>query len=629
MIPFGKTIACDTETTGVNSWLGDRPFCFTFCNERGDTGYYYWPVNPKNRQVKINPTDLWEMKRFFADKSVTKVFHNAKFDLLMLESIGIKVKGPIEDTLLAAYCLRTNELTFALKPLAKKYLDFSDDDEKELQDQVKRRRIEARNKGYKIADGSHGRSPIAADYWLADREMVLKYATGDVERTILLWKIFRHLMKKDDAIRNTYYNYNVALIRPVMKMEKRGVRVNREIVLQKIKHHNKIIKDSLSRIQKATNPKFNPGSSKQVADLIYNKLGFWCSDYTEKGSPMTGSKILRKFKHPIIDDIIKHQSSQKAISTFYENFLLHAVWNEEQKEYILHPWYNLNGTATGRLSCSNPNLQNVADANTTQALVPEQAREPFGPRKGCVWISIDYSGEELWIYANNSRDEDMLHELRKGSPHLKTARAVWPDEQSDDEKKGAKVVYKRAKILLFSIIFGSGVKGIVSYHNLPYEEANRVHKGIHKTYPGIQKFIDNQTILIRKTGYIVTPYGRKIFADPDMGYKSANYSVQGTAGDVMKKIIIKLTSFFQKNEIPIHILMTIHDELIMEIPKDILSQKLVKQIIHIMEDQPELLRIKKLPVGVALITENWGKKEEIKDLRVFDEKTEKQGSHNK
>ena len=307
------------------------------------------------------------------------------------------------------------------------------------------------------------------------------------------------------------------------------------------------------------------------------------------------------------------------MTTFYRNFLLHSKWNEEDKAYILHPWYNLNGAATGRITCSNPNLQNVADANTTQGLVPEQARAAFVPRKGCVWVSLDYSGEELWIYANNSNDKDMLYQLYKGSPHMKTAKNVWPEEQANDEKVGMKTVYKRAKILLFSLIFGSGVKGIHDYHGIPLGEAERVYLGIHKTYPRIKQFINEQSSKIRQKGYILTPYLRKIFADQEMGYKSANYSVQGTAADVMKKVLIKLHNLIIRKYPKVYILMTIHDEIIFEIPINILSSKMVKEFIDIMRDQPELERIKgTLPVGVALIPSNWGDKIDIENLTEFD-----------
>lgn len=621
MIPSGKVIACDTETTGINFWLGDRPFCFTFCNEEGKTGAFYWSVNPWTREVDNEGYEWAQMKEFFEDASITKIFHNAKFDLFMLEHIDIRVRGRIEDTLLMSYVLKTNAMTHALKPLAKEYLSFPDDDEKDLKQAAQAARREGKKKGWMIAENDklHGKNPVAADYWLAPKKIVLKYAVGDVERTMLLWKMFKELLEEDKHCA-AIYERDLVLMKAVMDMERRGVRVSIKSVKRKIKHHKGIMRNSIKMLREVVDHNFNPNSGKQIARIVYEKLKFPCSDFTDKGNMKTGSKILRKFKHPIINQIIAYQSSQKAISVFYKNFLLHARKDKESGEWIIHPWYNLNGTDTGRFSCNNPNLQNVADANTTQALVPEQAREPFKPRKGYVWFSFDYSGQELWIYANNARDEDMIYELRQGSPHLKTARSVWPDEQKIDEEKEVKTVYKRAKILLFSIIFGSGVKGIVDYHNMSYSEAKRVHAGIHKTYPGIQKFIDKQSQKIRERGYILTPYGRKIVCDSDMGYKSANYSVQGTAGDVMKKIIIRLWEYFKTPpRVHAQILMTIHDELIIEIPKEEVTKDLIEDIRYIMEDQPELKHIGgKLPTGVAIIERNWAEKREIKDLKELD-----------
>lgn len=630
MIPGGKIIACDTETTGLNFWLKDRPFCFTFCNEDGDSGYYYFKVNPLNRKIQINP-DILKIKEFFENDSITKVFHNAKFDLGMLNAIGIKVKGRVEDTLLMANVLRTNEDTLALKPLAEKYLNFPKNDETELLEATKKARAQAKKKGWNICDSKeHGKSKTAADYWLAPKKLVLRYAIRDVERTILLYKMFNHIidMDKEGAYRKIYER-NLELNEAIMAIERRGVRVSRKIIERKIRHHEQVMKESYDFLQKKLakviikkgkikSIPFNPSSGKQNAELVYGKLGFRCEDFTDKQNMKTGSKILRKFSHPYIDRIIAYQSSQKAISVFYRNFLMYAVRDKENKEWVIHPWYNLNGTDTGRLSGSSPNLQNVADANTTQALVPEQAREPFICRRGHAWLNLDYSGQELWIYANNSGDKDMLHELYKGSPHLKTARSVWPEEQQADEEKGVKVVYKRAKILLFSIIFGSGVRGIINYHSLPEDEARRVYDGIHKTYPGIRKFIEQQTDNIRKRGHIITPYGRKIHCDLDMGYKSANYSVQGTAADTMKKTIIKLHQFFTRNKIPAQVILTVHDDISIEIPIPLITSRLAKQIVDIVEDQPELLNVRRLPTSVALIEKNWAEKVEIKDLKELD-----------
>ena len=620
-IPKGSVIACDTETTGINVWLGDRPFCFTFCNEKGETGYYYWKVNPFTREVVRNKKEWRKMKAFFEDDTITKVFHNAKFDIHMLNSIGIKVKGRIEDTMVAHYCLKSNSKLLGLKPMAKHYLKFPDSDEKELKDAARRARLQGKKLGYKIADKKlHGKNPTVADYWLCPQNLVLKYAIGDVQRTIRLWQMFDAVFEDDKYCFDTYRLRLKCLHGVVMDMERTGTRVRLNVVREEIKNHTAIMEKNLRILRRKLNwPKFNPKSPKHLCELVYNRLKFPITEYTDKGNPRVGSKTLGRFKHKLLKRIVLYQSSQKAISSFYANFLLHAV-KDSEGHWIIHPWYSLTSTTTGRFGCSNPNLQNVADENTTQALVPIQARRPFCPRKGRVWLSIDYSGEELWIYVNNSGEPVMLKELRAGrNVHLKTAREVWPEEQARDEKSGAKTVYKRGKILGFSMIFGAGPKSISEYHGIPYAEAKRIYDTYHGVYPGIKRYIGDRTREIEEQGYILNPYNRKIWMDPEWGYRSGNYSVQGTAADVMIKVMVKLYKYFRKNNLDVKIVLTIHDELIFEIPKSILSRKLVEEIMFIMSDQPELKLIGgKLPVSCSLIEKTWANKSEIKDLKELD-----------
>lgn len=182
--PVKRWVAVDTETTGLSPWTGDRPFVVSWCWNDGDTGYVRWKVDPFTRKVSVDPKDVKFLKTFLSNEFIPKVFHNAMFDLRMLEAIGIKVKGRVEDTMFALRVLENDLMTYALKPVCERLFDISDDDQVALKEEVRKARRSGKRKGYKLADA------VEADYWLVeDPKFVVNYATLDVIRTARLWKL--------------------------------------------------------------------------------------------------------------------------------------------------------------------------------------------------------------------------------------------------------------------------------------------------------------------------------------------------------------------------------------------------------------------------------------------------------
>lgn len=619
MIPKGDLIACDTETTGLYSWTGCRPFCFTFCNESGDTGSFFWNVDPKTRRIKIKNYEYLLMKMFYENPKISKVFHNSKFDIRMLDSIGIKVCGKIEDTYFASRILRSNEPMFGLKALAKKYLEYDNNDEIELKKIVLRERLRVKKLGWKIAEkGDQGDNAVAADYWLAPREIVLRYAIGDVERTMLLWKIFRVELEKDKTCKR-FYSREIQLQKVTYKMESLGIRVRVDKIKSEIEVHKKIMEESLRDLKKETNEKFNPNSEKQVAFLIYDKLKFPVRHWTDKGQPSTDSTALAEIEHPLVRILQKYRASNKANSTFFEKFLVNSVKGLDG-QYVLHPEFDQIRTKTSRYSCRNPNIQNVADSYSTRSGVPIQARTPFCPRYGHVWISADYVGEELWIFADASKEKLMLSALyEERDLHQEVAEEIWGKELVKSETdQGLKTSRAKAKMLNFGIIYGMGVRSCSEFLKISEPEAEEILNRYYKIYPRIKPFMESMILKCKENGYIETAWGRKIWMDRDLGYRAVNYYVQGTAADVIKEAMLRLDSYLEAVGFG-EIIMTIHDEIIIEVEKENLSQEFIKNIKEIMEDHQCHLQIKKLPVEVCLIKKQWNLKEEIP----YDEKLQK------
>lgn len=195
-IPSGNLVAFDTETTGLNPWKGDRAFCIGFCNEKGNKGYFRFPVDGKTRQV-VYDSRLEVLKRWFEDPTIAKIGHNVKFDIRMLDMIGIKVRGKIHETMFMMHVLNNVEPSYQLKPLTKKYLDYPDDDLNELHKATVTARRQAKKLGWKVHED------VEADYWMAPDPTCRKYNVRDAERTMMFY-LFLNPRLDEEKVRKVY-----------------------------------------------------------------------------------------------------------------------------------------------------------------------------------------------------------------------------------------------------------------------------------------------------------------------------------------------------------------------------------------------------------------------------------------
>jgi DNA polymerase-1 len=634
MIPSGKLIACDTETTGLNPWKGDRPFAFSFCNEKGDAGFFRWEVDPFTRNVLINHKQWAVMKKFFEDSSIAKVFHNAKFDIRMLEKLGIEVRGTVHDTMFAMHCLRTLEPTLALKPIAEKYAGIPNNDEKDLQKATLQARRMAKEKGWKLAtDETHGDRPAFADYWLAPPELLAKYAITDVVRTITLWLLFRGLLKTEGVWE--VYQEEMKLLWVTYQMEKRGVRVFPDVIRKEVARNKEIMKVSDKAIQKIC-PGINVDSPKQLVQYFYETIDpkNWSpelvgmktfhgtnsgkprhtpSKYTENGNASVDTETLLKLEDPLSRKIIEFKTAEKAAESFFGRYLRLMV--KEDDGYIIHPDFRQIGPVTGRFSCREPNLQNVADPYGTRAPIPIPARMSFGPRKGYVWYHMDYKQMELWLFSSPkiADERKMLDVLLSGRDlPSETAIEMWGKERLEqDKREGRGVTRIRAKLMLYGIVYGIGPNGLANLNKIPVQEAKDDLARFKKVYPNIDKYMERTIRKAEQQGYVVGPLGRRFQTDRNVSYKAANYIVQGSAAQVLKKGMIDTHNYLSSSGIDGHLIMTIHDELAFEINKRHETVKNIRALKKIMESYGRLFGIPKLPVDVERVKDNWMEKEEM------------------
>lgn len=589
-------LATDSEGTGVFPFLGDRPFAISTARAFGDdvkTAFWRVPVDPFTRAVDWRGrSGPWEE---FASSKVVKVLHNAKYDCRMYEMIGHPLVGRIEDTMIMARVLFSDE-DVGLKPLGEKWLEVSTDDEQDLAAATQKARDEAKKKGWKIADdsGRFGNSePWRADYWLAPAALLERYARLDAERTLLLFHLLNPMLDEDPRLRQRYEE-EMELFRVVYDMEGRGIRCsrrvcqfeNRKSVIKQEAHHNKL-RAELKKIGFKTEQQvpyvgtqkrrkwmkvevhdINVKSGPQKEALVYKHLKFPIKHFTDKGNPATSSDALREMEHPAIDELIRVQA-QIDTRKFFNNYLLHSQWSGKDGCDILHPDFYQVGARTGRFSCRNPNLQNVPDAFNTRGFEPIQARMPFGPRPGKIWLHGDWSQIEMWIFAGEADDKALLEDLHTGNLHTATANRVFGrgrDIVSEEAKLGKKNARGRAKMLNFGVVFCMGVDSMANALKCSRTEAKEHLDYYYEHYHRIRPFMEDIMSTAGREGCIWNRYGWRLQVARHAPYRAVNYIVQSSAAAHMKEKMRWLDGYYRAHpEIGASIVLTIHDEIVTEV----------------------------------------------------------------
>jgi DNA polymerase I-like protein with 3'-5' exonuclease and polymerase domains len=678
-------VAADCETTGLNSWLGDRPFAFSFTDCKGQRAYIRFEVDPFTRKVLYTPKRLKRLKRFFANPDMVTIWHNGKFDHRMLQSIDIVVRGRSEETMFAAHACNTLEPTLALKPLAKKYCDIPMDDQKELQAATVKARHLGKKLGWKLADS------VQADYWMADPALCERYAVIDTDRTMMLWLLYDSIMD-EEGVRGTYER-ELRLAPVTFAMEGRGIRMSRKIVNQEIRTHTKAMKEEVAKLRE-WNPAINLRSSQQLLKYVYGKkskgnLGL-PPQYQGMHAGIQGSgklsldfKCRRRLHHPFTDGLTKLRAHEKALSGFFRKYLKLAVRDKlSGTGWVMHADFQQVGPVTGRFSCRNPNLQNVASNITTRSTEPINARLPFGPRKGYVWYHFDYSQLEVRIFASVAGEQTLLAAIKSGRDmHTECANKAWggkdnpnalekaayrlglsggsvgaeklvirevqesckragvkfkgPEASYDDaeqqkianawlakynydiakaEAEGLEKKNTRtdAKFVLFLKVFGGGVKAAAEQIECDYATAEKIINDYDDAFPRIKEFLYEQSNKAKRDGFIVNKFGRKLRIDPDKAYRAVNYEVQSDAADLMKDRMIAVEQELKKlrktGRVEAYQVLTIHDEIVIEVKKEHTYPWFLRRVKRIMEDHGGRFDID-LNVDVARVRKSWGQKD--------------------
>ncbi|WP_455666258.1 DNA polymerase I [Phocaeicola sp.] len=551
-----ETFSLDTETTGTDPITAEL-VGMSFSYAENQAFYVPVPADRTEAQKIVN-----EFRPAFEKEGVLKVGQNINYDMLVLGNYGAEVRGPLFDTMVAHYVLQP-ELRHNMDYLAEIYLHYRTIHIEEL--------IGPKGKGQK---NMRDLAP----------EAIYKYACEDADVTLKLKNILEQELKTYEATK-LFYDIEMPLVPVLAYMERNGVRVDTEALKQTSEHFTARMNQIEEEVHRLAGMDFNIASPKQVGEVLFDKLHIVeKAKKTKTGQYVTSEEVLESLrgKHDIVGKILEHRGLKKLLGTYID--ALPLLINKETGK--IHTSFNQTVTATGRLSSSNPNLQNIPIRNEDG----KEIRKAFIPDDGCEFFSADYSQIELRIMAHLSGDANMIEAFREGDDiHAATAAKVYKIALSDITREQR----SKAKTANFGIIYGISVFGLAERMNVDRKEAKELIDGYFETYPQIKEYMDKSIEIARQQGYIETIFGRKRYL-PDINSRNAvvrgyaernaiNAPIQGSAADIIKVAMVRIYQRFQSESIQSKMILQVHDELNFSvIPEE--KEKVQKIVIEEMEN---------------------------------------------
>lgn len=622
-----NVVGFDTEGTGLVVY-GDikrwghwpaRPFAFSFCDTDGNKAYFRLEVDPFTRRVIPDKRVANELRPILANKKIKKVGHNIGYDIRMMKysELGVRVEGPVDDTLIMAHVVTGgSRISYALKPLGVELLGVSKDDEEELEAATKKMRLKVKKLGWKIATkgGIFGKDPFKADYWIAPPKLCQRYAVRDAERTMLLWLLwYEEIM--GSHLREVYQRER-KILRVVSRVEDYGTRVFPEDIKDLRKFYGDYMKQMLAIANVNGGKGMNFSSPKQMVKKFIVEKKYKPLNITKAGNPQVNADFLKAKAEAgdrLAHAILEYRAGAQMLKAFLNPYDRFRV-EESPGVWVLHPNYRQCGPITGRFSCGDPNLMQVASETSgrKRTEISLKPRAAFGPRPGYVWYLPDYKQVEVWVFSFLAKEPRMMETLMQGRDfHGGIAEQVWG--KAKDYLKSKDYYRKRAKLLMFCKLYGGGIKKVAYLLDCEYSEAAEFVDAYDTELPGVKDFMKRMSNRAEREGFVINPFGRMYYIDPKYSYRATNYMVQGTSADIMKEAMIAVDKTLRARWKGCHLLLTLHDELVIEVPKKYHSKKLMREIIKCMQGDAHK-RIgcpRPLPVSMKYTTTRWNKPKEI------------------
>lgn len=539
-----KAFAFDTETDSV-----DAMTCgivgISFAIHEGEA--WYVALSPMEMEARHQ---LSAFAPLFQDSAILKIGQNIKFDLKVIERYGLKTVGPFWDTMIAHYLIQP-ELRHGMDAMAESYLGY---------------------RPIPIEDliGEKGKKQISMR--ALPPEAVYKYASEDADVTLRLYGKLKPILERD-GLEDLFYRLEMPLMEVLLDMEQEGVRIDVKVLTETV---NELYQE-LDRLDREIHDSvdgydFNINSPKEVGEVLFDHLKLLDKPKkTKTGQYITREEELQKISHlhPVVAMILRYRGLRKLVSTYIEP--LPQLINP--KTGRIHTTYNQTATATGRLSSTNPNLQNIPVRDEDG----KQLRKAFvtlHPNEDEVFVSADYSQIELRLMAHFSGDEAMIEAFRKGvDVHALTASKIYhisPDEISPDLRR-------RAKTANFGIIYGISTYGLSSRLSIPFGEAKDLINGYFRTFPGVARYMEAVVSKAKNDGYVETIMGRRRYLKDINSANSVvrgvaernaiNAPLQGSAADIIKVAMIRISDRLNTEGLQSKMILQVHDELNFSCPK--------------------------------------------------------------
>ncbi|MGM0588859.1 MAG: DNA polymerase I [Bacteroidota bacterium] len=569
-----EVICFDTETNGTDPMVHDL-VGISLSAVAGVA--YYIPVNVEGALEQGQVVDT--IRPLFADAERTMVAQNYKFDWLVLNRVGIALKGKIFDTMLAAYLIDANQ-KLSMDALSEKHLHYKPIPITEL-----------------IGKGrgqiTFGEVPI---------EKAAPYAAEDADITYRLYEILKDKLE-DDALTDIAEDIEFPLVEVLGRMEKYGIKLDQGMLKEVSAQLDKEIGELESRIFEIADEEFNLNSPKQMGEILFEKLGLPAGKKTKTGQYSTAESVLTKLAddYEIVELILEYRGISKLKSTYVD--ALPKLINEQTGR--IHTSFNQHIAATGRLSSSNPNLQNIP----IRSQRGREIRKAFIPEQGYKLLAADYSQVELRVIASIAQDKAMMAAFRNDEDiHARTAKEIF-DLDSLDEVTGNQ--RRKAKEVNFGIPYGVSAYGLAQRLGISNGEAKEMIDQYFNRFPGIQRYIDETKAFAKEEGYVKTLLGRRRYI-PDINSRNwtvrgfaertaINMPIQGTAADIIKIAMINIDQMIEQEGLKSRMLLQVHDELVFEIA-DEEADALPGRIQKMMEQAYTLDVPLKVEMGLA---DNW------------------------
>jgi DNA polymerase-1 len=539
-----KAFAFDTETTSLN-YMQAQIVGVSFAVMSGEAAYVplahsYVGAPPQLDRERV----LAQLKPLLEDPQRPKIGQNLKYDASVLANHGIELRGIRFDTMLESYILDSTATRHDMDSLALKYLGHHT---------------------IRFEDVA-GKGAKQLTFDQVPLEEAGPYAAEDADITLRLHEALWPRLLKEDALRIVFEDIEIPLVPVLSRIERNGALLDRDMLQQQSGELGARLQELQSQVHEMAGGEFNLGSPKQLGEVLFEKLQLPVIKKTPKGAPSTAEEVLAELAldYPLPKLLLEHRSLSKLKSTYTDK--LPGMIDADTGR--VHTSYHQAVTATGRLSSSDPNLQNIP-IRTAEG---RRIRQAFVAPAGYRLLAADYSQIELRIMAHMSGDEGLLMAFREGlDVHRATAAEVFdcPLEEVSGEQR------RKAKAINFGLIYGMSAFGLARQLHLGRHEAQEYIDLYFERYPGVQAYMENTRALAHEQGYVETLFGRRLYlpeinARNKMRQQAAertaiNAPMQGTAADIIKRAMLRVDDWLQDSGTDARMVMQVHDELVLEV----------------------------------------------------------------